>query len=637
MKLHIAIGVFWVFIVSCTHSTTIQKDKIETWQTDMERLDAMLRHDKDRKVLDGARQKLVALLNGAAENPDTMQGHYAGRLIDILVRGYIGIRQFQAGNEYLDTLFRSSFLRNHCSYELYAGRARLYQLAGENEKAVENAENYLRLPECSDSRRYIMNAEAISGVYAYCSNDIYKAIQILEKAVDRYRNGGKYPYMMRVISRLGLYYHMVGNYEKATAFNQEAIASYNDSLPPQEVVIAYGEQANLYAKLGLYEQALQYNRKALHYSLLRDSFGLGDVYRGRSEIFQKLGQKDSAFHYLSLGGEASAAMRSFRGVIVNKIELLKACLSCPDSLQSAIRLGWELCPDTLRIPQWAKHQFQLYFGQALLQSGHTEQAITLIERASRGFAAMNMAEMEYAANNILLDYFNKEKKVGAYMYYSNRNRLFADSLKLDEKLRAVTAANIRFATERKEKENELLSAQVKLQRRQIFNYVCISIALLVILGCAITYILCKRKTNNLLVERSRQEIQRLIQHQQKINRHNEQLMEQMEQMTATHNLTAVHQLVCRSLLSKEDENSFRQSFATLYPYYLPKLRRQYPQLTRNEELLAMLICMGQTTDEIALVMGINRSSVNVMRSRMRKNMGLCKEDSLDETVKRYLL
>jgi DNA-binding CsgD family transcriptional regulator len=69
---------------------------------------------------------------------------------------------------------------------------------------------------------------------------------------------------------------------------------------------------------------------------------------------------------------------------------------------------------------------------------------------------------------------------------------------------------------------------------------------------------------------------------------------------------------------------------------LPKLREKYPQLTRNEELLAMLICMNQSTDEIALIMGINRSSVNMIRSRMRKKIKLTKEESLDEVIKQYL-
>ena len=105
---------------------------------------------------------------------------------------------------------------------------------------------------------------------------------------------------------------------------------------------------------------------------------------------------------------------------------------------------------------------------------------------------------------------------------------------------------------------------------------------------------------------------------------------------ATNNLTSIRQLTGQNLLSKEDENDFRQSFAAIYPFYLPKLREYYPQLTRNEELLAMLICMNQSTDEIALIMGINRNSVNVIRSRMRKNIGLAKEESLDEVVKQFL-
>lgn len=35
--------------------------------------------------------------------------------------------------------------------------------------------------------------------------------------------------------------------------------------------------------------------------MLKDSFGLGDLYRYRAQIFRKMNQKDSVFHYLRLG------------------------------------------------------------------------------------------------------------------------------------------------------------------------------------------------------------------------------------------------------------------------------------------------------------------------------------------------
>ena len=105
---------------------------------------------------------------------------------------------------------------------------------------------------------------------------------------------------------------------------------------------------------------------------------------------------------------------------------------------------------------------------------------------------------------------------------------------------------------------------------------------------------------------------------------------------ATNNLNSIRQLTVQSLLSREDENTFRRSFATIHPSYLPKLRESYPQLTRNEELLAMLICMNQSTDEIALIMGINRNSVNVVRSRMRKTWNCPKKNPWMKYLKQYL-
>ena len=77
--------------------------------------------------------------------------------------------------------------------------------------------------------------------------------------------------------------------------------------------------------------------------------------------------------------------------------------------------------------------------------------------------------------------------------------------------------------------------------------------------------------------------------QQELNRHNELLTGQIEQAMAANNLNTVSQLTGQSLLSKEDENTFRKSFAAIYPLYLPKLREKYPQLTRNGELMAMII------------------------------------------------
>ena len=553
-----------------------------------------------------------------------------------LIYPVLGSKQFRPGIEYLDSLNNAPFLQQHCKHELLSARAGLHQMCGDNEAAIRLADEYLQLPEYDDADRYIPQAEIVSGVYIYSGNDIPQAIRLLEKAMECYHQGGKFHNMLRIISRLGIYYRLIGEYEKAVATNQEAINSYNDSIAPPNIVIAYGEQANLYAELGMYDRALELNSKAQYYSLLKDSFGLGDLYRYRAEIFRRIQDKDSVFYYLDRAGKTSAEQESFKGVFVNKVLTVDSYLDYPDSVQKALQLAVSICPDSTRMPQWARYDLNLHLGRALLETGKASQGIPLIEKAARGFARMDMIGKEKNANRILMDYYRRMRMDDAFFRCYDRDQLFADSLNLDEKIRAVAAANIRFDAERKEKENKLLSAQVELQQHQLFFNIYISIALLLLLIISIAYFITKRKANRLLLEKRKQEIQKLMARQQELNRHNELLTGQIEQAMAANNLNTVSQLTGQSLLSKEDENTFRKSFAAIYPLYLPKLREKYPQLTRNEELLAMLICMNQSTDEIALIMGINRSSVNMIRSRMRKKIKLTKEESLDEVIKQYL-
>ena len=623
--------------VACTNrSTSSEQDEMRHWNNVLQQINALLLENKARQTLDLAKQTLPEILESAEKNGTTDPLIYhARKIFNACGNNYINTKQYKDGIDYMDSIGNHPLIREHCPHELLSFKAGLNQLYGNNPEAVRLAEDYLQLPVCTSANDFIRQAEIISGVYMYSGNNLPKAIQILEKAIDVYRKGGNFPNMLRIMSRLGIYYHLSGEYEKAIATNQEAIATYNDSIAPGNVVIAYGEQANLYAELGMYDQALEMNKKAQYYSMLKDSFGLGDLYRYRAQIFRNMNQKDSVFHYLRLGEKLSMIQNSFKGVFVNKVETVNSYLDYPDSLEKALQLALSICPDTVRMPQWAKYQLNLHLGRALLQTGKEQNGIRLIDRAAQDL--INMKFMEGRdANEILMDYYLAKGMNDDFARCYIRNRQFADSLDNNEKKRAVAAANIRFDANQKEKENKLLSAQVQWQQQQLFYNICISITLLLLLITTTAYFIIRRKANHQLIENNKREIQTLITRQQDLNRRNEQLTEEIERAMATNNLNSIRQLTVQSLLSREDENTFRRSFATIHPSYLPKLRESYPQLTRNEELLAMLICMNQSTDEIALIMGINRNSVNVVRSRMRKNMELPKEKSLDEVLKQYL-
>ncbi len=264
--------------------------------------------------------------------------------------------------------------------------------------------------------------------------------------MEYYHQGGKFHNMLRIISRLGIYYRLSGEYEKAVATNQEAINSYNDSIAPPNIVIAYGEQANLYAELGMYDRALELNSKAQYYSLLKDSFGLGDFYRYRAQIFRNMNQKDSVFHYLRPGRENLSPIQNSFKVRIRKQSPHSKQLSGLSGLfvQKHCSLPLAFVPTTVRMPQWARYDLNLHLGRALLETGKASQGIPLIEKAARGFAQMDMIGKEKNANRILMDYYRRMRMDDAFFRCYDRDQLFADSLDIDEKIRAVAAANIRF-------------------------------------------------------------------------------------------------------------------------------------------------------------------------------------------------
>ena len=90
------------------------------------------------------------------------------------------------------------------------------------------------------------------------------------------------------------------------------------------------------------------------------------------------------------------------------------------------------------------------------------------------------------------------------------------------------------------------------------------------------------------------------------------------------------------LLTSDKEESFRNAFSLLYPSAIHRLRTICPHITRNDELLCMLIVLKRTNDEIARTLGISHPSVLQNRYRLRSKLDLPKGSDLDIEICRML-
>lgn len=79
-------------------------------------------------------------------------------------------------------------------------------------------------------------------------------------------------------------------------------------------------------------------------------------------------------------------------------------------------------------------------------------------------------------------------------------------------------------------------------------------------------------------------------------------------------------------------NTFEQYLNSIFDGFFDRLNAQYPGLTGNDKKICAYIKLGMNTKEIASMMNIETSSAESARYRLRKNMGLSPEESLNDVI-----
>ena len=81
---------------------------------------------------------------------------------------------------------------------------------------------------------------------------------------------------------------------------------------------------------------------------------------------------------------------------------------------------------------------------------------------------------------------------------------------------------------------------------------------------------------------------------------------------------------------------FAETFANLHPCFLTNLHKRYPGVGRTSQRLACFLIIGMDTRQIARVMNIRPESVRQARWRLRSQMGLAVDKSLEEALMELL-
>lgn len=98
----------------------------------------------------------------------------------------------------------------------------------------------------------------------------------------------------------------------------------------------------------------------------------------------------------------------------------------------------------------------------------------------------------------------------------------------------------------------------------------------------------------------------------------------------------ISRMVKISQASQDEWDNFKITYTRVHPHFIKKLKEAYPEISEGDTRLALYICAGLTTKQIALAMHLQPDSVKKNRQRLRQRMKITSDVSLEEELRKFL-
>lgn len=457
---------------------------------------------------------------------------------------------------------------------------------------------------------------------------------------------------------IGHYYAETESYEKALKTFQEVYKIGEVQSDSAYIIDANYGLGKVYDYMDIPSYALDYYQKAEQLSLAAsDNEILDDIYDAIGRIHQDSGKLEKALTYMLKGRDISLGQTSF------KDEFLLA-----NSNIGAIYV--ELGEAARALPYFEEHleyaksqKDTLYLAYTYRNMGYAYTYIPDFEKAFMYFdTSLYYSELFQQDDETFATYSDMSKAyqaMGEYQKGLEYEKKYHDLQKeVIDRLtrRQVTALEIKFETEKKEKELLLTQKQLDnatMERQRMGLIMCILLAALLIGG--ILFFKAKedaqkkqslQKAKEELIQQQLEikqlqakELQNQVNNQKKdltnlaldISRRNEfsnliinhiETLQKTKPEVISSKLREMLLFTANHLRINEDLAQFQRNIEDINQEFYQKLEAQFGPLSKNEKYLCGLIRLNLSNKDIAALRGISAGSAKVNRYRLRKKLGL---------------
>lgn len=465
-------------------------------------------------------------------------------------------------------------------------------------------------------------------------------IALQKKAVKEMRQGKAKETSVNILSQMGFFYFRSGDYLQALSYLQEATDSMrnipNDKIDIRDGIKLLGNTANLYCEMSLYDKALMLNAKAIELSRKGDNTFLPDLWRMRSVLFEKSQNLDSAVICNQIAIKSSDDLTDRKFAQICRHNNLKSYagifIEHPDYKPDSIAMAVRIIENIQNEYDHNDPTMKFLLGRGYVLMGSNAKGLKIMESALPVFRKnYGTDDIEWALNQYTQSLVETELSPKSLKIYKEAKRL-ADTVTEYSKANALLGADFKYRTTQTENERLLLEKQLELQHERTVWYVILTITTIISIT---SFSMMRIRRKNEIIKNSKDSINELIEERIKLNSEIEKFNQNESKKrygVTDSNAPAYSEILNMALLTKEDDSRFRQLFDTIFPGYMQRIRRKYPDISPTAELICMLLRLNKSNEDISLALGIKRESVAKSRYRLRTLFGLDKETELNDFI-----
>lgn len=320
------------------------------------------------------------------------------------------------------------------------------------------------------------------GIGYFNLNDYQQALEYLKSAQNIFNQSGNNEGVSKCLNNIGNVYNNLGQYKKALEFHLRSLEIEQEIQNKNGITRSLNNIGNVYQKTGDLEKALEFYLKSLELTYeTNDTSTIAKSLNNVGNIHLSKGEFDSALKYYTRSLELKQSIQDKFGTAnsYNNIGIAYQGLHQPakalEYYQKSLQLMKEVY-DKYGIATALYHSGILYF-----ELQNLEKALSTLQEALQHAEQINDRNIMMSCYKTIAEIFSQKKD---YNKAYNFHKLYAqtkDELISEESSKAIIEMRVKYETESKEKEIELLKQNVALKaiesKRQTLFMIIITIGL----------------------------------------------------------------------------------------------------------------------------------------------------------------